>query len=380
MKGIDVPDRTEDFTADPVELFFDLAFVFAFSQLVGHLVHHPTWTGVGEAALLFWLMWLPWSQFTWAANTVSGNGRAVRAIFIVGTAVSVPMAASVSTAYDEGGKIFAVFLAAILVLGIATLWLGVRSAGMLNRTVTMWAGPGLVTIALIVLGGFAEGSTRVGLWIAATISILIAMGIAGTNEWVIRPGHFAERHGLIVIIALGEVIVAIGVPVVEALSDNEGLPGTTAAALAGAGAFAGLVWWAYFDRVSPALEHRAMGLEDDLEKGRYARDVYTGAHAPVVGGIILSAAALEEIALHPDDHVGDPFRAMFLGGLVLLTLGVTAGVWRAFRIVPRERLLAIVVIALAILISSNWNGWVVILVIDAILAATLVAEHFRIER
>ncbi|MEY2467426.1 MAG: hypothetical protein QOF21_124, partial [Actinomycetota bacterium] len=81
MKGITVPERTEDFTADPVELFFDLAYVIAFSQLVGVLVHEPTWEGVGKVGLLFALLWLPWQQLTWTANAISGNSRGVRAIF-----------------------------------------------------------------------------------------------------------------------------------------------------------------------------------------------------------------------------------------------------------------------------------------------------------
>ena len=97
MKGIDLPEKTEDFTADPVELFFDLAFVFAFSQLVSRLVYDPDWSGVGETALLFWLIWLPWSQFTWAANAVSGNGRPVRVFFLIATAASIGDSSAIIT-------------------------------------------------------------------------------------------------------------------------------------------------------------------------------------------------------------------------------------------------------------------------------------------
>ena len=103
-----VPDREEDFTADPVELFFDLAFVFAFSQLVGQLIVDPTWAGVGKQSLVFGLLWLPWTQFTWSANAISGNGRPIRILFLLATAISVPMAAAVSTALDHGGTVFAV--------------------------------------------------------------------------------------------------------------------------------------------------------------------------------------------------------------------------------------------------------------------------------
>ena len=279
MKGIEVPERTEDFTADPVELFFDLAYVFAFSQLVGFLVHHPDWTGIGQVALVFWLLWLPWSQFTWSANAVSGNSRHVRVVFLIGTAVSVPMAASVSTAFDDGGPVFAVSLSVIVLLGIITLVSSISGAPETKNAVRQWAIPSFVAIAVIVAGGFVDGDARIWLWFAATLIVLVGMATAGRNEWVIRPGHFAERHGLIIIIALGEVIVAIGAPVAGALGDGAGLVRSTALALIGVGAFAGLTWWSYFDRVSPALEHRAQGLTGTLERGRYARDVYTLAHA-----------------------------------------------------------------------------------------------------
>jgi low temperature requirement protein LtrA len=107
MRGLEVPDRTEDFTADPVELFFDLAFVFAFSQLVHMLIVHPDWEHVGKAAMIFLLLWLPWTQFTWSANAVPGNQRSVRLGFLVATVASVPMGAAVDTAFDGSGALFA---------------------------------------------------------------------------------------------------------------------------------------------------------------------------------------------------------------------------------------------------------------------------------
>lgn len=133
MRGIPIPPREDDFTADPVELFFDLAFVFAFSRLVYLLVHDPTWSGVGEFALLFIVMWLPWTQFTWSANAVAGNRREVRSLFLVATVASVPMGASVTTALYGSGLVFAVSVAVIQAIGMVTMWIGLgtspRSAG-----------------------------------------------------------------------------------------------------------------------------------------------------------------------------------------------------------------------------------------------------------
>ncbi len=379
MKGMDVPDRTEDFTADPVELFFDLGYVFAFSQLVGHLVHHPTWDGVGEAGLLFLLMWLPWSQFTWAANRVSGNGRPVRILFLIGAAVSVPMAASVSTAFESGGPLFALTLSMIVVLGLATQTLGYEKQSDEFGTFVRWMWPSVLALVVVVAGGFAHDAARVAWWIGGVVIIFAAMVAAGRGEWVVRSGHFAERHGLIVIIALGEVVVAIGLPVVSALEGGGGLPGDTVMALAAAGVLAGLLWWSYFDRTSPALEFRAEHLDGAREEGRYMRDVYTWAHAPMVAGVVATAAALEEIALHPGDEVSGAFRSLFFGGLALFTVGVAAAVWRAFRVATRERLLALALIGLVLTVAGSWPGVWVIVTVDLVILVMLIFENRRVE-
>ena len=380
MRGIVVPERTKDFTADPVELFFDLAYVFAFSQLVGRLVADPTWAGVGKVAILFGLLWLPWQQLTWAANAVSGNTRAVRLIFLVATAACVPMGASATSALGAGGPVFAVTLAVIMGLGFLTQTLSADRGTGFWQAVVAWIAPNLVAVAILVGGAFVDGQGRLVLWLLSLAVVLGAMVAAGRGEWIIRSGHFAERHGLIVIVALGEVIVAIGLPVVHALEAGEGVPGRVVLVLVASGVFAALLWWGYFDRPGPALEHRAAQLDGDAERGRYVRDVYTWAHAPVVAGIILSAAALEEITLHPGAEVHLPFRLMLLGGLALLVVGIGAAIWRAFSAIAKERIVAVAVLAAVLLLGSDIEGTVLLVVVDLVLAGTLAVEHARIER
>ena len=378
MRGIELPERTEDFTADPVELFFDLACVLAFSQLVGHLVHHPTWRGVGEAALLLWLLWLPWSQFTWSANAVSGNGRTVRVLFLVGTAISVPMAASVSTAFGPGGPVFAVSLALIYALAASTMALGVERGSDVYRSIRSFGLLSAAGTVVLIAGSFLDGGPRVAAWILSGAIVLVAMLLSGDGTWIVRVGHFAERHGLIVIIALGEVIVAIGLPVVDSLEAGEGVPARTLVALAASAVFASLVWWGYFDRPGPALEHRGQQL-DEGDRGRYVRDVYTLGHVWIVAGIILSATALETIALHPAEPVSVAFRAMFAGGLALAVAGVAFGVWVAFRVVAVERVVFVVALVLLILALGSLDGLWVLIGVDVLIALTLVVEHRRIE-
>ena len=379
MKGIELPPLTEDFTADPVELFFDLAYVFAFSQLVGLLIEDPTWSGVGKAALLFGLLWLPWQQLTWAANAVSGNGRPVRTLFLVATVVSIPMAASTSTAFEGGGTAFAVALTGIMLIGFVMQTLGTAGDANHRQVIIGWIAPNAVAMTVLVVGSFYDGTPRLLFWLATAAIVLWAMVTAAEGEWKVRPGHFAERHGLIVIIALGEVIVAIGIPVVATLQRGESLSIATLSALLASGGFAGLLWWAYFDRPSPGLEFGASRL-GGKEIGHYVRDVYTWAHAPIVAGIILSAAALEEIALHPRDPVHLEFRAMLAGGIFLFLIGVFLAVWRAFRAQATERLVGAIVIATLVFVGGSLEGVLLLTLVVAVMFIVLFLEHQRVEQ
>ncbi|MCB0971907.1 MAG: low temperature requirement protein A, partial [Acidimicrobiales bacterium] len=330
------------------------------------------------AALVFWLMWLPWSQFTWSANAVSGNGRTVRLLFLAGTAISVPMAASVSTAYGPGGPVFAISLALIYALAAATMALGVETGSDVYRSIRRFGLLAAAGTVVLVVGAFLDDGARVAAWLISAAIVLGAMVLAGNGAWIVRAGHFAERHGLIVIIALGEVIVAIGLPVVNGLEAGEGVPGRTLVALAASGVFGGLLWWGYFDRPGPALEHRAAQI-GDRERGRYVRDVYTLGHSVIVAGVIVAATALEEIALHPADGIPTAFRAMLAGGLAMTVAGVAFGIWVAFRVVPKERVAVAVVLSVLVLVTGSVDGLWVLVGVDALIGLTLLVEHRRIE-
>jgi low temperature requirement protein LtrA len=379
MRGLEVPERTEDFTADPVELFFDLAFVFAFSQLVFHLVHDPTWTGAAEAWLLFAMLWMAWSTFTWAANAVSGNARPVRVIFLIATAATLPAAGGVTTAYGEGGEVFAISVSVILATALAIQLWAFDSGTDERLSVIRYARPNLLAMALWIAGGFATDEIRIILWLAGLASILYATVRARWGTWVVRIGHFAERHGLILIIALGEVVVAIGIGIIDSLADSGALPTDVIVGLIAAGLFAGLLWWAYFDRVQPGLEWRGEQLEGQ-ERGHYAVDIYTYLHAVIVSGVIISAASLEEIILHPSDPIPIAFRVMLAGGLVMYLLGTVASVGRAFRVFVPERVIASAVVVGLVLVGSSWSGVVILAALDLVLFGVLIAEHVRVER
>ncbi len=379
MKGLVVPEQTEDYTADPVELFFDLAFVFAFSQLVSLLIHQPDWTTAGKAALIFLLLWLPWSQFTWSANAVPGNNRVVRVIFLVATAASVPVAAAVTTAFDAGGKVFAIPLGLISLLGVALLIVAAERGSGNYSTVLRYSVPTIIGFVTIIVGGFLQNEARVVAWVLGIVIFVGSTIAAGSGVWAVRAGHFAERHGLILIVALGEVIVAIAKPLVDSLQEGEGVPSRSVLALTASGVFAGLLWWAYFDRPQPALELR---LEETplADKGRFARDVYTYGHMPIVAGVITAAAALEEITLHPKDPLPFEFRVMMFAGLALFFVGVGLDVYRAFRVIARERVAGGVLTLVLLLAGADLDGVVLLLLLDLLILLVLIFEHQRIER
>ncbi len=245
----------------------------------------------------------------------------MRILFLVATVVSIPMAASTSTAFAGGGPVFAIALTGIMLIGFRMQTLGIDRRDQLPLCRSHLDRSQCRCRPVLVVGSFFDGTVRLAFWLGTVAIVLWAMFRASDGEWMVRPGHFAERHGLIIIIALGEVIVAIGIPVVAALEKDGSLSLATISALLASGAFAGLLWWAYFDRPSPGLEFAASKL-DGQAVGQYVRDVYTWAHAPIVAGIILAAAALEEIALHPRDTVPLEFRAMMAAGLFLFLIGV----------------------------------------------------------
>ena len=381
MRGLIVPDIEDDFTADQVELYLDLAFVFAFSQLVAFLHDTHSLVGMAQTALLFIMLWFAWSQVTWSANAISSSARVTRILLLVATIATIPAAASVRSAFDSGGLVFAGGVVTISAMALLAMISGMPDVPGLRAATTRYSTPVFVALAVFAAGGFAEGSARVTLWLVATGIFLYSTIRAGSGEWIVRSGHFAERHGLIVIVALGEVIVAVGFPVVnQLLEGNNRLGLSTVAALVLSGVLAGLLWWSYFDRVAPALEYASEQLTDRNQRGRFSRDAYTFGHLFIVGGIILAAAALEEVTLHPDEPLDAIWRWMLFIGLSSFLLGVVGAVRRAFGVVARQRLIAVVLLGALLPLVAKINGLWVLALVDFILAGMVVTEHLRIER
>jgi len=235
----------------------------------------------------------------------------------------------------------------------------------------------LTSLIPLIAGAFVDGVARTVLWLVAILLIFVAMGVSGGAEFIVRAGHFAERHGLIMIVALGEVIVAVGVPVVRALEEGgQKLSNESTLALLASGGFAGLLWWLYFDRAQHALEHRTEELVEP-ERSSMARDLYTIGHIPMVGGVILAAAAVEEIALHPSDEVGTTFGLMLFGGVALFLVGISGAAYRAHRAITYERLIGALVVGAIIALGAGLPGMWVLVLVDLVLLGIILTEYVR---
>jgi low temperature requirement protein LtrA len=296
----------------PLELFFDLVFVFGLTQVTSLMSADPTWHGVGEGLLVLAALWWSWTGYAWLTNSLEPEEIMVRLAMIAAMAALLIVALAVPGAFGADGVLFAV---AYLIVRLIHLWLymvaGKRDDPELLGAVLRLAPPTLLAGGLLVVAGFLDGGPQAAVWILA-LAIDYLGPISGRGQgWRVSPAHFAERHGLIVIIALGESIVSIGI----AASGLALSAGIVAAAVLAILAVAAL-WWAYFD-VYAVGGQRALSQQTGIVRARIARDFYSYLHLPMIAGIVLFALGLKKTV----EHVGDPLETVpavaLCGGLAL---------------------------------------------------------------
>lgn len=343
-----------------VELFFDLVFVFAVTQLTAFLAHDLTWGGLTKTGLLFWLVWWAWTQFTWTLNLADTEHSLVRIPTLLAAAVAFFMAQAVPDAFADAGLWFAISYVLVRMIGLA-LQVWVVSSDQ-RMTVTLWSVASQAGLVLVMIGGFADPDARVWWWAGAFAADLIAATVAARGEWVLEPAHFAERHGLIVIIALGESLIAAGVASSEASRDL-GFAITVGSAVLATCA----LWWTYFGTLHSRLEE-AMQERVGERLGTFARDVFSFWHAPVVAGVIGVAVAFEEAIAHPNEALTTGASLALTVGIALFTGGLAGAAARAG---VGSAVLARVIVALIALavtpIVSRTQAWVALLTLAALI-------------
>ena len=349
-------DREQRVT--PLELLFDLVFVFAFTQVTTVLSDDPTWGGLGHGLLILAALWWVWAAYAWLTNTVDPDQGAVWGAILVAMAAMFVAALAVPDAFGRHGVVFGVAFLIVNVMHLALYALGARGDRDLLAAILRIAPFSLLGATLIIAAGFVHGALRPLLWLAALAIGLFGPLLGGITGWRLQPAHFVERHGLIVIIAIGESLVAIGL-------------GARATAL-GTGvivaAVLGLVvvtsfWLAYFD-FFPIRGQQLLADRSGAQRIGLARDVYTYLHLPMVAGIVLFAFAMKATLAHVDDRL-DTIPALGLcGGPALYLFAYVALRLRVSRTLGRGRLVAAIACALL---------WPVALVVPALAALALVA-------
>jgi len=360
----------EEKTAHSLELFFDLVFVFAITQVVSLVVHDLNLAGVLRGALVLAIMWWAWTNWTWTTNVVDLEPRVIRVSILMAMLGVFGMAFAVPTAFEGDGDWLALGYLLVRVIAAAVFVIGTRHDPDELRAVVTYLPVSLGATGIVLVGGLVGGDALQWIWLGALALELIATGFAGQADWKIDAGHFAERHGLILIIALGEGIIAVGLAL-EGVKIDASLALLLAVGLAGVGA----MWWAYFDRLQEVME-TALRDADAHETGRVARDVYSLLHYPMITGIVFFAVALEEAFLHPDDPMQDVVAVLFVIAIGMYLLAQAVAAWRCWRTYLYERVIGVVVIALLVAV---WDGAAkdVVLASTIILIATMTVEYVR---
>jgi low temperature requirement protein LtrA len=332
----------------PLELFFDLVFVFAITQVTRLLADEPTWLGVLRAMLVLAALWSAWNGYAWLTSAMDVDEGGVRLAMLGAMGAMLVVALAVPGAFGDDALLFGL---AYLVVRLLHLVLSVivgrddpdRLGALLRFAPTAIAGA-----VLLVVASFLHDDARIAVWaVALAVDYLGPVVIGMGRGWRVAPEHFAERFGLIILIALGESIIAIGVGAGFELGT-----GVVVAALLGVVVVSAL-WWLYFD-VAAILARRRLAEATGVDRARLARDAYNYLHLPMVAGIVLFALGLKTTLGDVGASLDTVPAVALCGGVALYLIGHIAFLFRATAYVFRRRtvgavvLLALIPAALAI--------------------------------
>ncbi len=358
-----------------VELFFDLVYVFAVTQLSHQILDDLSVAGVARASFLLLVVWWAWIYTTWMANWFDPASSAVRAVLTAVMLASLLMAAALPGALAGDGVLFAVSYVALQVgrNAAAALLLprGHPLRDVFERLVVWSAVSGVLWLA----GGVVESEQRLALWLPALALEIVApaagywrpgRGRAATADYDVEGGHFAERCQLFIIIALGESIVITG-----ATASAAGLTSTVVLCLIVAFVETAALSWLYFGATAELARVAMTRCEDP---GRLARDAYTYLHLPIIAGIIATAVGNDLLIAHPREPLGGAGLAMMLGGPALYLIGESLFRWRMSGPANLGRLAVAALFVSLIPVGNQLSALLLSAIVATLLAALAVGE------
>jgi len=325
----------------PLELFFDLVFVLAITQCTALMSHHPTAEGLVQGLLVLGMLWWAWVGYAWLTSVVDPEEGAVRLVMFGAMAALLIVSLAVPEAFGDLALTFALAYGAVRVAHIGLFVLASPEDDGLRHSVLSLGASTAVAIALLTVASLFDGLAQGAIWALALFLDMAGPYFFGSEGWKLSPEHFAERHGLIVIIALGESIVAIGIGAAHELSLGIGTAAALGVALSAA------LWWVYFDIVAIVSARRLAEAPPGRARNELARDSYSYIHFLMVAGTILVALGLETTIGHFGGHLHAVPAFALLGGVAIYLLGLVAFRYRHVHTVNPQRLgLAVVLLAL----------------------------------
>ncbi|GAB3269687.1 low temperature requirement protein A [Arthrobacter pigmenti] len=336
VSGEQGSDTAAERSVGTLELFFDLVFVYAMSQVTILMLADISWVGFGRGLLTLAAVWWAWVCYAWLTNSSDHAGPGHRLLIFLAMAAMLVVAVALPQAFGAGALVFGLAFLAVRLIHVALLVLDVRSdadvgAPALRLIPTLLTGP-----VLLVAAAFVDTPLRELLWIAAGVIDFSGPVLVGTAGWGVAPAYFVERHGLIIIIALGEAIVEVG----AGAQDSLGRPSVVTAVVLAVLTAAGL-WWSYFGYLRGGAERRLRGAGNP-ERARLARDSYSYLHLPLVAGVVFFALGVHEAVA----EVAEPLPLLpavaLAGGVALFFVGDVAYRWRDHHQLATGRLLAAV--------------------------------------
>ena len=353
----------------PRELFFDLVFVFAFTQVATLLANDPTFAGIGRGVLVLGALWWAWTAYAWLTNTLDPEEEAVGAALLVALIAMFIAALVVPGVFDDEGVLFGACFLVVIAMHLTLYALAGRGNRDLLKAVLRLAPWTLLGAILILLAGFTDAA-RTWLWLAALASTYGGAALSGSRGWQLHPSHLAERYGLVLIIALGEAFISIGI---GATGIGIG-PGEVLAAILGI-LVATSFWLAYFDFFSIRGEQILRDREGE-ERVALARDAYAYAHFPMIVGIVLFAFALKTVVGHVGEELDSVAAFALCGGSALYLLTYSAiriRIERRLR-VSRGRLAAAIALLLLIPVATMVPALAALALVTAVWLALHVYE------
>ena len=343
----------------PLELFFDLVFVLAITQCTALMADEHSWSGLAKGLLVLAALWWAWVGYAWLTSVVDPEEGLVRLAIFAAMAAFLVLALAIPDAFGDLGLTFAIAYAVVRVAQIMLFLVASRDDPTLRSSVLAGlSGSTAIGVTLLIVASQVDGTAQGVLWAVAIALEVAGPYFFGAEGWELVPGHFAERHGLIIIIALGESIVAIGVG-----AGGEVDSGVIVAAVVGI-AIAALLWWAYFDIVVYFAAQNLAASAVGREQNELARDAYSLLHFPMVAGIVLSALGMKETLAHVDEPLDDVTAFALVGGVALYLLAHVAFAWRDHRALKVQRVIAAAAVLALLPVAAE---------VDAVLTAALVA-------